>query len=73
MVHSTHDKHAVSLAMVRDNVRNITSLEALQSLETMQTFISLQSNVPHFIFTNVQSLQNYLLSNTRTNLVEKKS
>ncbi|KAL4089409.1 hypothetical protein QTP88_024450 [Uroleucon formosanum] len=55
-----------------DDVRNDTSSEALSSLEVMRTFITSQSDVPDFIFTNIHQLQNYLLSIKTANLVQKK-
>jgi len=55
-----------------NDVRNVTSSEALSSLEVMRTFISSQSDVPDFIFTNIHQLQNYLLSIKTANLVQKK-
>lgn len=64
---SSEDEETV----VGDNV-HITSSEALASFETMRTFISAQSNVPDSIFTNMHQLQNYLMSTTTANLVQKK-
>jgi hypothetical protein len=65
---SSEDEEAVML----DDVRNVTSSEALSSLEVMRTFITSQSDVPDFIFTNIHQLQNYLLSIKTANLVQKK-
>ena len=59
-------------AVMGNDVRNVTSSEALSSLEIMQTFITSQSDVPDFIFTNIHQLQNYLLSIRTANLVQKK-
>lgn len=59
-------------AVMGNDVRNVTSSEALSSLEVMRTFITSQSNVPDFIFTNIHQLQNYLLSIKIANLVQKK-
>ncbi|XP_060865623.1 tigger transposable element-derived protein 6-like [Metopolophium dirhodum] len=59
-------------AVMGNDVSNVTSSEALSSLEVMRTFITSQSDVPDFIFTNIHQLQNYLLSIKTANLVQKK-
>jgi len=59
-------------AVMGNDVRNVTSSEALTSLKVMRTFITSQSDVPDFIFTNIHQLQNYLLSIKTANLVQKK-
>ena len=58
-------------AVLGNDVRNVTSSEALSSLEVMRTFITSQSDVPDFIFTNIHQIQNYLLSIKTANLVQK--
>ncbi|VVC45253.1 Hypothetical protein CINCED_3A020676 [Cinara cedri] len=59
-------------AVMGDDVHNVTLSEALSSFEVMRTFISSQSDVPDFIFTNIHQLQNNLLSIETVNLVQKK-
>jgi len=58
--------------MLGNDVRNVTLSEALLSLEVMRKFISSQSDVPDFIFTNIHQLQNCLFSIKTANLVQKK-
>ncbi|VVC34678.1 Homeobox domain-like,HTH CenpB-type DNA-binding domain [Cinara cedri] len=53
---SSEDEEAV----MGDDVRNVTSSEALLSLEVMRIFISSRSDKPDFISTNIHQLQNYL-------------
>lgn len=57
-------------AVVGDNMHNVTSSKALTSIGTIRTFISPQSNVLDYIYTNILQLQNYLISIKTPNLVQ---